>query len=90
MSDNSDKTIATTIADSDNHDKVSDGKNASVQASTPTATLAELFSTAEPLDYLLMFVGTIGGLISGISLPFFNVLFGQMLDALNSGNAFSW
>lgn len=56
------------------------------EPSAQTATLSELFSTAEPLDYFLMFVGVIGGLISGISLPFFNVLFGEMLDALNSGN----
>jgi len=49
-----------------------------------TATFAEILSTAEPFDYVLMFVGTIGGLITGLSLPFFNVLFGRMLDALNT------
>lgn len=34
-----------------------------------------------------MTLGTLGGIITGISLPFFNVLFGKMLDALNSGRS---
>lgn len=45
--------------------------------------LSDLFSTAEPYDYFLMIIGTIGALITGASIPFFNVLFGKMLDALN-------
>jgi ATP-binding cassette subfamily B (MDR/TAP) protein 1 len=49
-----------------------------------TCTLTELFSTAEPLDYLLMILGTCGGLVTGVSIPYFNVLFGDMLDALNT------
>ena len=36
------------------------------------ATLAELFSTAEALDYLLMFFGCCGGIVTGLSIPFFN------------------
>lgn len=51
---------------------------------TSAASLFELFSMAEPLDYLLMFCGTLGAIVTGISLPFFNVLFGRMLDALNA------
>ena len=34
-----------------------------------------------------MFFGTIGGIVSGLSQPFFSVLFGNMLNALNSGNS---
>jgi len=52
-------------------------------ATKPSAKLMELFSTANNTDYLMMFVGTIGGLITGLSLPYFNILFGQMLDELN-------
>ena len=48
-----------------------------------TATLSEVFMNAEPLDYLLMFGGVLGGAITGLSLPAFNVLFGRMLNALN-------
>lgn len=32
-----------------------------------------------------MAVGVFGGIITGLSLPFFNVLFGRVLDALNGG-----
>lgn len=52
-------------------------------AITRVATLSELFSTAEALDYLLMFGGCCGGIVTGVSIPFFNVLFGDMLDELN-------
>ena len=31
-----------------------------------------------------MTLGVIGALLTGISIPFFNVLFGKMLDALNT------
>lgn len=48
-----------------------------------TATFSELFENAEPYDYFLMFMGTLGGFGTGLSLPFFNVIFGKMLDALN-------
>lgn len=46
-----------------------------------TASLSELFGTAEPYDYLLMFFGALGGIGTGLSFPFFNVIFGNMLNA---------
>ena len=53
-------------------------------------TLRELFQYAELKDYLSMFVGSIGGIVTGLSLPAFNVLFGRMLDELNDDpNSFS-
>jgi ATP-binding cassette subfamily B (MDR/TAP) protein 1 len=48
------------------------------------ASLAELFSQAATYDYFLMMAGTIGGIVTGLSLPIFNVLFGKALDALNT------
>ena len=48
-----------------------------------TATFEQLFAECESYDYFLMFAGIIGGLLTGASIPFFNVLFGRMLDALN-------
>eukprot|EP01033_Poteriospumella_lacustris_P004228 gene4231-3014_t len=42
-----------------------------------------IFINAEPYDYLLMFMGTFGGIVTGASIPIFNVLFGQILDELN-------
>ena len=56
---------------------------------TAKATYAQLFSTADNLDKVLMAVGTFGGLITGFSLPIFNVVFGQMLDSLNKGQSLS-
>jgi ATP-binding cassette subfamily B (MDR/TAP) protein 1 len=54
------------------------------------ATLAETFSQADWLDYILMFFGVCGGLVTGFSIPFFNILFGRMLDNLNGNpNSFS-
>lgn len=54
------------------------------------ATIAETFSQADWYDYVLMFFGIIGGLVTGFSIPFFNILFGRMLDNLNGNpNSFS-
>jgi hypothetical protein len=33
-----------------------------------------------------MFFGTLGGIVTGASIPLFNVLFGKMLDNLNDGD----
>lgn len=49
-----------------------------------------MFSNADNYDYLLMTIGTLGGVGTGCALPIFNVIFGKMLDGLNSsGNNFS-
>ena len=49
-----------------------------------TATIADMFSTADKLDTMLMIAGTLGGFGTGISMPIFNVLFGVMLNKLNA------
>ena len=38
---------------------------------------------ADGKDYFYMGLGTFGALVTGISLPIFNVLMGEMLDTLN-------
>ena len=48
------------------------------------ASMRELYEHADCLDYLHMALGTLGGIVSGISIPFFNVLFGTMINALNT------
>ncbi len=53
-------------------------------SSTNTASFAELFSLATPYDIVLMTLGVIGSIGTGVSIPIFNVLFGKMLDNLNS------
>ena len=47
------------------------------------ASFRFLFSTADGFDYFNIFIGTIGGTITGFSNPYFNILFGQMIDNLN-------
>jgi hypothetical protein len=42
-----------------------------------------MFSNADGLDCFYMSVGTVGALITGISIPIFNVLMGRMLNNLN-------
>jgi len=48
-----------------------------------SASLSQLFSQAESIDILYMVLGSIGSMVTGVSLPIFNILFGQMLDSLN-------
>lgn len=52
-----------------------------------------MFSMAETSDVTLMVFGSIGAIVTGMSIPMSNVLFGRILDALNKNpgdqNAFS-
>ena len=51
---------------------------------TKTATLRQVFSQADSTDIMLMSIGTISALATGAAFPFFNILFGNMIDALNT------
>ena len=52
-------------------------------SNSQSASLSQLFSQAETIDIIYMILGSIGSMITGVSLPIFNILFGQMLDSLN-------
>jgi ATP-binding cassette, subfamily B (MDR/TAP), member 1 len=52
-----------------------------------SASMGELFREADAMDYALMFIGTIGAIGTGASLPVFCILFGRMLDKLNDGGS---
>ena len=54
-------------------------------SSTNTASFAELFSLATPYDIVLMTLGVIGSIGTGVSIPIFNVLFGKMLELYGKG-----
>lgn len=45
-----------------------------------TLPFHQLFSFADKFDYLLMTVGSVGAVIHGSSMPFFFLLFGQMVN----------
>ncbi|XP_024528405.1 ABC transporter B family member 4 isoform X2 [Selaginella moellendorffii] len=48
----------------------------------------KLFYFADPLDYLLMFLGTLGAMANGFAMPALTIVFGQLANAFgqNSGN----
>jgi len=51
-----------------------------------TVPLYKLFSFADPLDHLLMFLGTVGAFGNGISMPLMTLIFGNMINAFGSSN----
>ncbi len=49
-----------------------------------------MYNNAEGIDYLYMFLGSVGAMVTGVSFPIFSVLMGRMLDTVNgSPNSFS-
>ncbi|KAG6586737.1 multidrug resistance protein ABC superfamily [Phytophthora cinnamomi] len=46
-------------------------------------SMTELFSYADSVDKLLMFLGTVGGLVAGVGQPIQIVLFGDVLNTFN-------
>jgi ATP-binding cassette subfamily B (MDR/TAP) protein 1 len=51
------------------------------------APLSLCFSQATTSDLMYMFFGTIGGIGMGAAMPFFNIIFGQLLNKLNSNSS---
>ena len=66
-------------------DGVAKADDSKISKTTKAATFFELFSEADVTDCCLMALGTIGALGTGAALPVFCILFGQVLDKLNSG-----
>lgn len=54
-------------------------KNKSKNKSVP---FLKLFSFADPLDYLLMIVGSIGAIAHGASIPVFFIFFGKLINLI--------
>ncbi|KAJ1403010.1 P-loop containing nucleoside triphosphate hydrolase [Sesbania bispinosa] len=59
-------------------------KSKSKNEATNSVPLYKLFSFADPLDHLLMFVGTVGATGNGISMPLMLLIFGNMINAFGS------
>ncbi|MCI23623.1 ABC transporter B family member, partial [Trifolium medium] len=62
-------------------------ENKAKDEKTNTVPLYKLFSFADPLDHLLMFVGTIGALGNGISPPLMILIFGNMINAFGGSSS---
>ncbi|KAL5538774.1 hypothetical protein UlMin_043914 [Ulmus minor] len=54
------------------------------EESTNTVPYYKLFSFADSMDYLLMFVGIISAVGNGLAMPLMTVIFGTMVDSFGS------
>lgn len=49
-----------------------------------TVPFLKLFAFADPLDYLLMIVGSIGAIGNGVAMPLMTLLFGALTNAFGN------
>jgi hypothetical protein len=65
------------VSDSSEEDKQHQKKKSKV----PVVSYFKLFSFADPLDYLLMMLGTIGSIGNGMTLPIMTLILGGLINA---------
>lgn len=78
------ETSHSAVINSENEpEKVSNEQDTSKrkEESTNTVPYYKLFSFADSLDYLLIFVGTVGAIGNGMSLPLMTVIFGNLINS---------
>jgi len=71
----------------DSGSKQDSDKKKTNDETTNTVPLYKLFSFADPLDRLLMFVGTVGAIGNGISMPLMTLIFGSMINAFGGSSS---
>ena len=76
--------MAQDIALNRDSDSKEDSKSKAKDKTVKTVPLYKLFSFADPLDHLLMFVGTVGAIGNGISMPLMTLIFGNMINAFGA------
>ncbi|KAL2338875.1 hypothetical protein Fmac_013321 [Flemingia macrophylla] len=64
-----------------NSDSKQDSKSKAKEEAAKTVPLYKLFYFADPLDHLLMFMGTVGAIGNGVSMPLMTLIFGNMINA---------
>ncbi|KAI4349803.1 hypothetical protein L6164_010357 [Bauhinia variegata] len=67
---------------SENHAEASGNDKQTEKAET--VPFYKLFTFADSIDFLLMFVGTVGAIGNGLGLPLMTLLFGQMIDSFGT------
>lgn len=64
--------------------KTKTGPNsAAVSIQERNFTIRDVFQFTTKVDLIYMTIGGIGAMITGLSIPSFNILFGEILDELN-------
>lgn len=71
----------------DSGSKQDSDKRKAKDESTNTVPLYKLFSFADSLDHILMFVGTVGAIGNGISMPLMTLIFGNMINAFGGSSS---
>lgn len=74
------------VPDPENNQEMGDRQQDSKKSkgkdqSNKTVPFCKLFSFADSWDYLLMFVGTIGAVGNGVSMPLMTIIIGDTIDA---------
>jgi ATP-binding cassette subfamily B (MDR/TAP) protein 1 len=69
------------VSDSSEEDKQQQTKKKKKKSSTQVVSYFKLFSFADPLDYLLMMLGTIGSIGNGMTLPIMTIILGGLINA---------
>ncbi|KAK7363396.1 hypothetical protein VNO77_05538 [Canavalia gladiata] len=65
----------------DPHSKQDSKKKEAKEEAGKYVPFYKLFSFSDPLDHLLMFVGSVGAIGNGVSLPLMTLIFGNMMNA---------
>ena len=60
------------------------GKKGKKEEKGHTVPFLKLFAFADPLDYLLMIVGSIGAIGNGVAMPLMTLLFGALTNAFGN------
>jgi hypothetical protein len=55
-----------------------------IMAQGSSVSIFRLFAFADPLDYLLLTVGTVAAMAHGAAMPVFFLFFGDLIDAFGS------
>uniref|UniRef100_A0A7N0U2K1 Uncharacterized protein n=1 Tax=Kalanchoe fedtschenkoi TaxID=63787 RepID=A0A7N0U2K1_KALFE len=56
-------------------------KQPETEEKAKTVPFYRLFAFADPMDFILMFVGTVGGVGNGVCMPLMTIVFGEVIDA---------
>lgn len=82
------ETVAEAVAEEESEKKGKKGKKGKKEKEPPPPSVPflKLFSFSDPLDWLLMLIGSFGAIIHGAALPVFFLFFGKLINSLGTGD----